>query len=201
MSGAGINLGRIVTTMVFVTDRIAESAMISFQAAAFAIGESTIVRLPEEASRQLPSRGQVAVAGVVNGVEFQTVLEPDGVKGHWLRIDDDLGQATGIAAGDTTSVAVEVTRDWPEPEVPSDLAAALENAPDAIRDVWQDITPMARWEWVRWVNATANPVTRQRRVEVTISKINNGKRRPCCFDLSACTDPALSKSGKLIGAI
>ena len=66
--------------------------------------------------------------------------------------------------------------------------------------MWRDITPMARWEWVRWVNATANPVTRERRVEVTISKMESGKRRPCCFDLSACTDPAVSKNGKLRGA-
>jgi uncharacterized protein YdeI (YjbR/CyaY-like superfamily) len=84
--------------------------------------------------------------------------------------------------------------------VPPDLAAALRLAPQQIRDMWNGITPMARWEWVRWVNATASPVTRERRVEVSISKMNNGKRRPCCFDLSACTDPALSKNGKLRGA-
>ncbi|HEY5184626.1 MAG TPA: YdeI/OmpD-associated family protein [Actinomycetes bacterium] len=80
------------------------------------------------------------------------------------------------------------------------MAAALAAAPQKIRDMWRDITPMARWEWVRWVNATANPVTRERRVEVTISKMESGKRRPCCFDLSACTDPAVSKNGKLRGA-
>ena len=57
---------------------------------------------------------------------------------------------------------------------------------------------MARWEWVRWVNATKNPDTRGRRVEVSISKMESGKRRPCCFDLSSCTDPDLSKSGKLL---
>jgi hypothetical protein len=51
---------------------------------------------------------------------------------------------------------------------------------------------------VRWVNATANPATRQRRIEVGISKLDGGKRRPCCFDLSACTDPAVAKSGKLL---
>jgi hypothetical protein len=50
----------------------------------------------------------------------------------------------------------------------------------------------------RWVNATRNPTTRGRRVEVTISKMKNGKRRPCCFDFSACTDPMLSRSGKLV---
>ena len=84
-----------------------------------------------------------------------------------------------------------------EPDVPDDLAAALAEAPAKIRAVWEDITPMARWEWVRWVQATSNPETRQRRVEVSISKMDNGKRRPCCFDLSSCTDPNLSKSGKL----
>ena len=82
--------------------------------------------------------------------------------------------------------------------MPADLDAALESAPQEIQHLWKDITPMARWEWVRWVNATTNPDTRKRRVEVTISKMKSGKRRPCCFDLAACTDPNLSKNGRLI---
>ena len=176
---------------------IETAATIRFAARLCTIDAATIIRLPDDASRCLPSRGQVAVRGSIDGCEFRTVLEPDGRKGHWLRVDQELRQAARIADGDSVSVAIEVTRDWPEPAVPSDLAAALAAAPQTIRDVWSDITPMARWEWVRWVNATANPVTRQRRVDVTISKMSSGKRRPCCFDLSACTDPALSKSGKL----
>ena len=174
-----------------------EAATIRFEATPFTIDTSTVVRLPEEASRRLPSRGQVAVEGSINGREFRTVLEPDGSKGHWMRVDQELRQIADL--GDSVSVAIEPTRDWPEPDVPADLVAALTTAPQSIRDVWDDITPMARWEWVRWVNATANPATRQRRVEVTISKLLHGKRRPCCFDLSACTDPALSKNGKLRG--
>jgi hypothetical protein len=83
--------------------------------------------------------------------------------------------------------------------VPKDLATALETAPDRIRALWNEITPMARWEWVRWVNATKNPETRERRVDVSISKMESGKRRPCCFNLAACTDPDLSKNGRLIG--
>ena len=75
--------------------------------------------------------------------------------------------------------------------------AALGAAPQ-IQDLWEDITPMARWEWVRWVNATKDPDTRERRVEVSISKMKSGKRRPCCFNLAACTDPDLSKSGRLV---
>lgn len=87
---------------------------------------------------------------------------------------------------------------WPEPRVPRDLADALDAAPGTVQDLWRQITPMARWEWVRWVKATKNPDTRARRVEVTISKMENGKRRPCCFDLSACTDPDLARNGVLV---
>jgi hypothetical protein len=182
-----------------MTQRVGTGAM-EFDAALDEVAASTIMRLPAEVSGRLPSRGQVAVEGTINGHDFATVLEPDGMKGHWIRVDPDLRQGAGLRVGDRVRVTIEVIPDWPEPEVPTDLRQALANAPQKVREMWPDITPMARWEWVRWVNATANPTTRRRRVEVTISKMNAGKRRPCCFDLSACTDPAVSKNGKLLGA-
>ena len=171
---------------------------IRFTATLSMIDTSTVLRLPQTASKSLPSRGQVAVHGTINGVEFQTVLEPDGNSGHWIRVDDTLQRAADISAGEDATLTIEVTKDWPEPNVPQDLAAALAAAPRKIQDLWNETTPMARWEWVRWVNATKNPDTRRRRVEVSISKMNSGKRRPCCFNLSACTDPDLSKNGRLL---
>jgi hypothetical protein len=180
-----------------VTQRV-EGATIRFGATLSTIGTSSVLRLPQTASKNLPSRGQVAVHGTINGVEFQTVLEPDGNSGHWIKVDNTLQHAAGISAGDTATLNIEVTKDWPEPSVPQDLAAALAAAPQLIQDLWDEITPMARWEWVRWVNATKNPDTRRRRVDVSISKMKSGKRRPCCFNLSACTDPDLSKNGRLL---
>jgi hypothetical protein len=180
-----------------VTQRAGE-ATIRFDATLSTIDASAVLRLPEVASKELPSRGQVAVHGTINGVEFQTVLEPDGNSGHWMRVDDTLQHAAGIGAGDAAALDIEVIRDWPEPSVPQDLATALTAAPQNIQNLWNEITPMARWEWVRWVNATKNPDTRRRRVEVSISKMTSGKRRPCCFNLSACTDPDLSKNGRLL---
>jgi hypothetical protein len=175
-----------------------EGATIRFDATLSTIDTSAVLRLPETASKDLPSRGQVAVHGTINGVEFEAVLEPDGNSGHWMRVDETLQHAAGISVGDTAALGIEVTGDWPEPSVPQDLATALVAAPPKIQNLWNQITPMARWEWVRWVNATKNPDTRRRRVEVSISKMNSGKRRPCCFDLSACTDPDLSKNGRLL---
>lgn len=172
---------------------------IRFDATLYTIDNRTILRLPEKASGKLPSRGQVAVQGTINGHGFQTVLEPDGKSGHWMGIDEKLQRAVALSAGDTVALEIEPRKDWPEPNVPQDLERALATAPQKIKDLWSDITPMARWEWVRWVNATQNPDTRRRRVEVTISKMKSGKRRPCCFNLAACTDPNLSRSGRLIG--
>ena len=169
---------------------------IRFEAQLRTIGGSTVVRLPDDASAKLPSRGQVAVEAVMNGHAFQTVLEPDGRRGHWLRVDRGLRQALAVHEGDTVALKVEPAKDWPEPDIPEDFRAALADAPD-ICELWKSITPMARWEWVRWINSTRNRQTRERRVEVAISKLRSRKRRPCCFDLASCTDPELSKNGML----
>jgi hypothetical protein len=175
-----------------------EVPTIRFEATLYTVDEWTLLRLPDDASEKLPSRGQVAVQGTINDHRFRTVLEPDGSSGHWMRIDGDLQQSAAIRAGDTVMLEIEPLQVWPEPTVPEDLATALAAAPQEIQDLWRDITPMARWEWVRWVNATKNPDTRKRRVDVTISKMKSGKRRPCCFNLAACTDPDLSKNGRLL---
>ena len=174
-------------------------ATVRFSAVPSTIQRRTVLRLPNKASRQLPSRGQVAVEGTINGREFQTVVEPDGCGGHWISVDEKLQRAARIHADDVAAIELEPTGAWPEPKVPADLRTALAASPKKIQDIWRDITPMARWEWVRWVNATTNPNTRKRRVEVSITKMNTGKRRPCCFNLAGCTDPELSKNGRLLG--
>jgi hypothetical protein len=171
---------------------------VRFDATLDRIDKATVFRLPEKASGKLPSRGQVAVRGTINGHGFRTVLEPDGNFGHWMRIDGKLRKSAALRAGDTATLEIEPLKDWPEPKVPPDLKSALAAAPQKIQDLWKGITPMARWEWVRWVNATQNADTRKRRVDVSISKMKSGKRRPCCFNLAACTDPNLSKNGRLI---
>ncbi len=170
---------------------------ISFIATPYSLHSQIIARLPVEMSEKLPSRGQVAVIGTINGHEFKTVLEPDGYWGHFIKIDKTLQKAANITPDETVSFELTPTKDWPEPALPKDLADALATAPQKVKDKWPDITPMARWEWVRWVNATANADTRAKRIEVSISKLNGKHRRPCCFNLAACTDPELSKSGRL----
>src|SRR3989344_523059 len=118
-----------------------------FEAKLLKIGSWTLLRLPKSASAKLPSRGMTMVKGTINGYRFQAVLEPDGRGSHWYKVDDAMLKALKIKAGDIVSVGLEHTKEWIEPEVPSDLKNALEDSPKA-NALWLDITPNARWDWV-----------------------------------------------------
>ncbi len=65
-------------------------------------------------------------------------------------------------------------------KLPDDLRTAI-LADKKMLAMWQDITPLARNEWICWVEDAKKPETRQRRVEVGKSKMHSGMRRPCCW--------------------
>ena len=170
---------------------------IRFETTPLQIGDWTILRLPESASVKLPSRGMTLVEGTINGFRSKIVLEPDGMGSHWFRIDSALRKAASIEANSAVTMVFEPSKEWPEPEVPADLNKALKSDPRA-NALWVKITPMARWDWLRWVRATNNQETRSHRIEVAMSKLRSGERRPCCFNRNQCTEPEVSKSGILI---
>jgi uncharacterized protein YdeI (YjbR/CyaY-like superfamily) len=64
--------------------------------------------------------------------------------------------------------------------VPKDLKEALTSAPE-IRDAWNDLTPLARNEWICWVTSPKKPETRQKHIERVREELLEGKRRPCCW--------------------
>ena len=170
---------------------------IHFMAKLITIGSWTLVRLPESASAKLPSRGMTMVDGTINDFHIQAALEPDGKGSHWFRVDTTMLEAASADAGDTVTVAIEPTKEWSEPNIPADLKSALTDNPKVYKQ-WMGITPLARWEWIRWIRATKQPETRKRRIEVACSKLNNGARRPCCFNSSLCTETDVSKNGVLL---
>jgi hypothetical protein len=170
---------------------------ITFQAKLTAIGSQTILRVPRAASRKLPSRGLCMVDGTFNGRALQVPLEPDGTGSHWFSVSNTLLEAGRVEAGDCVSVSFEPMAQWPEPQVPADLAQALASDPQ-VRAIWLDITPLSRWDWIRWIGSTRNPDTRAIRIEKTLSKLRSGKRAACCFDRSQCTDASMSRNGVLL---
>lgn len=89
------------------------------------------------------------------------------------------------------------TKGMPHP-MPADLRKAIAAVPK-VRALWDDITPLARNEWICWVTSGKQAKTREIRIKKGISKMKGGMRRPCCWE--GCThrkDKPLSSSQKFI---
>ncbi len=65
-------------------------------------------------------------------------------------------------------------------KLPDDLRKAL-TADKAALAVWEDLTPLARNEWICWVTFVKLDATRKDHVQRSISELKEGKRRPCCW--------------------
>jgi hypothetical protein len=143
-------------------------------------GSWTVLTLPKIASAKLPSRGLTMVEGIINGFPFRAALEPNGKASHCLGVNQAMYDGARAEAGDI--VTVEITRAGEEPEtrVPMDLRKALAAAPLA-QAGWEDITPLARRDWIFSISSAKQPETRRRRIEKACDMLACGKRRLCCF--------------------
>jgi uncharacterized protein YdeI (YjbR/CyaY-like superfamily) len=64
--------------------------------------------------------------------------------------------------------------------LPGDLREALLANPTAL-GAWKDITPLARNEFICWVEEAKQSATRDRRIRRTQEELEDGMRRPCCW--------------------
>jgi hypothetical protein len=64
--------------------------------------------------------------------------------------------------------------------LPTDMRKALTAEPKALA-AWEDITPLARNEWICWTTTVKLAATRKDHVKRTVTELMEGKRRPCCW--------------------
>src|ERR1035437_7817677 len=83
--------------------RSSEQAPIGFTAALSTIDDATLGGLPGDVSERLPSRRQGAAHASIGGRDFETVVEPDGRRGHWIRGDEGLQRGAGGRPGGTAA--------------------------------------------------------------------------------------------------
>ena len=83
-------------------------------------------------------------------------------------------------------------------ELPADLRKALASDPKALA-AWEDITPLARNEWICWAISVKTAEKRKEHVDRVVSELKEVVRRPCCW--YGCVhrkDKALSSSQKFV---
>lgn len=81
-------------------------------------------------------------------------------------------------------------------KMPADLRKVLTSVPTA-RAAWEGLTPLARNEWICWNVTVKQSETRKNHIERTVTELQEGKRRPCCW--MGCihrTDKPISPSQK-----
>lgn len=65
-------------------------------------------------------------------------------------------------------------------KLPTDLRKVLESSEKAL-STWENITPLARNEWICWVQSVKKAETRKEHLERAREDLAKGKRRPCCW--------------------
>ena len=65
-------------------------------------------------------------------------------------------------------------------KLPDDFRKAILSTPKVLA-LWEDITPLARNEWICWVTSGKMAETRNIRINKGLSKMKGGMRRPCCW--------------------
>jgi uncharacterized protein YdeI (YjbR/CyaY-like superfamily) len=65
--------------------------------------------------------------------------------------------------------------------IPADIRKALLSV-EKVRLTWEDITPIARNEWICWITSAKKVETRAHRIERALDMLAHGKKRPCCWE-------------------
>ena len=64
--------------------------------------------------------------------------------------------------------------------VPADFKKMLATSQKSLK-AWEDITPLARNEWICWVISVKKIETRKDHIRRAVADLAHGKRRPCCW--------------------
>jgi uncharacterized protein YdeI (YjbR/CyaY-like superfamily) len=65
-------------------------------------------------------------------------------------------------------------------DIPDDLRTILAGNV-ALEEKWNDLTPLARNEWICWMISPKTEETRNKHLQRLQEEVLAGKRRPCCW--------------------
>ena len=135
---------------------------------------ATGLQVPDEIVTALGSGQRPKVRLTIGGHTYRTTVARMG--GRFLvALNAENRQAAGVAAGDQVDVEIELDDAPREVEVPTDLAAALDQDPEA-RQFFDQLSYTHRKEWVRWVEEAKKTETRQARLARTVAALHDGVR-------------------------
>ncbi|MEU7833848.1 MULTISPECIES: YdeI/OmpD-associated family protein [unclassified Nonomuraea] len=134
---------------------------------------ATGIEVPAEVVEGLGGSRRPAVSVTINGYGYRSTVASMGGR-YMLPISAENRQGAGVAAGDEVEVTLELDTAPREVAVPADLAAALEDAPEAKR-FFEGLSYSRKLRYVLQVESAKKAETRQRRVADTVTRLANGE--------------------------
>jgi CRISPR/Cas system-associated endonuclease Cas1 len=134
------------------------------------------VAIPFVVAEVYGTRGRVPIQATIDGFPYQGSLTPLGDGHHGLLVLKQIRRAIDKTVGDV--VRVTLSRDVVERkvEMPTDLAAALADKPGASAN-FAKLAYTDQREYVRWIEGAKKPETRQRRLQETVARLAQGRKR------------------------
>ncbi|MGA8103449.1 MAG: DUF1905 domain-containing protein [Candidatus Acidiferrales bacterium] len=147
-----------------------------FCAPIYKIGILRCIDVPRSVSAQWRDHTHVPVQARIEGLPTRGTLVPRGRGAFRLHIHSKIWKKLGVDAGAAIEVALRFDGESREPIVPDDLAAALADAPPALR-VFRGLTANFRAAIVRWVTAAKRGSTREKRLTLCVRRMHERATR------------------------
>lgn len=136
---------------------------------------ATGIPVPAEVVEALGGGQRPKVQVTIGDYTYRNSLAPmNGV--HMLSVSSEVRQATGIKAGDSVEVGLQLDTAPREIEVPDDLAAALAASPQA-KAFFEQLSYSNRRFHTESVTGAKSEETRQRRIQKSVAMLAEGKAR------------------------
>jgi hypothetical protein len=133
---------------------------------------ATGFRVPSEVVDALGRGKRPPVTVTINGYTYRSTVAAYGDV-YMLPLAAEHRAAAGVTAGDELDVTLELDTAPREVEVPADLAAALDAAPDAKR-AFEALSYSNKRRITLAVEGAKAPETRQRRIDKSIAELRGG---------------------------
>ena len=137
-------------------------------------GNKTGIEVPEEVVTALGAGRRPPVVVTMNGASYRSSIAVMGGR-NMVGVSAANRQLTGVSAGDTVEVGMELDTQPRIIEVPEDLAAALESEPEA-KAFYEALNYSSQRRYVEPIMDARTPETRSRRVAKTVADLNSGKK-------------------------
>jgi hypothetical protein len=153
------------------------------------------VELPRESIVFFGTRAQVSVEGTVNGQPFKGLAFPTADGTHFLNFNDKVRRRLAISERDRLEFRIRRRVAAEDPAVPSELALALANEPEA-QFWWAHLTPGHRRTALRFIAGAKSPQVRDWRVADVLRRARRYFQKAGPFYPTKEDQPLLSRGSR-----